>query len=59
MTDIIDADLINDIIDALGEMEKRVEDAEDKANGAGARSKLKRLRATVKGAAIELKKDQK
>jgi len=56
MPDIIDADLINDILDALGEMEKRIEDAESKAGGAEAKSKLRRLRMTVKGATVELKK---
>jgi len=56
MPGIIDADLINDILDALGEMEKRIEDAESKASGADAKSKFRHLRATVKGATIELKK---
>ena len=57
MADIIDADLINNIIDALGEMEKKIEDAESKANGTDVKSKLRHLKATVKGATIELKKD--
>jgi len=57
MPGIIDADLINDILDALGEMEKRIEDAESKAGGADVKSKLRHLRASVKGAMIELKKE--
>jgi hypothetical protein len=57
MADIIDADLINNIIDALGEMEKKIEDAESKANGTDVKSELRHLKATVKGATIELKKD--
>jgi hypothetical protein len=57
MADTIDADLINDILDALGEIDQKIEDAEGKANGTNVKSKFRRLRATVKTAAIELKKD--
>ncbi|MDA4113641.1 MAG: hypothetical protein OK474_06320 [Thaumarchaeota archaeon] len=58
MADIIDADLINNILDALGEIDQKIEDAEGKANGTKVKSKFRHLRATVKTAAIELEKDQ-
>lgn len=56
MPDIIEADLINEILDALGELDQRIQDAENKANSTTVKSKFKHPRTTVKGATIELKK---
>jgi hypothetical protein len=57
MPDIIEANLINEILAALGEIDQRIQDAEGKANSTIVKSKLKRLRATVKSATIELQKE--
>jgi hypothetical protein len=57
MPDIIEANLINEILAALGEIDQRIQDAEGKANSTSVKSKLKRLRATVKSATIELQKE--